>query len=69
MKEHKERYLTTQEAADYLQLSPRTLQGYRVRGGGPTFYRRGRNTVRYTREDLDAWLKRQEEAVIQEWTG
>ncbi len=37
-----------------LGLSPRTLEGYRVSGGGPDFHRFG-NRVRYRRRDLDAW--------------
>lgn len=52
-------YLTTQEAAEYLKLSPRTLEGFRNRGGGPKFYRRGR-LVRYRQADLDAWLAESE---------
>ena len=30
-----QRYLTNNEAADYLRLSPRTLEKQRVSGGGP----------------------------------
>ena len=33
--------LTTREAAVLLTLSPRTLQRYRMRGGGPRFLRIG----------------------------
>ena len=47
-------YLSTREAADYLGLSPRTLDRYRVSGGGPVFHRFG-GRVRYLRADLDAW--------------
>ena len=32
-----QRYLTNDEAADYLRLSPRTLEKQRVLGGGPKF--------------------------------
>jgi hypothetical protein len=32
-----QRYLTNDEAADYLRLSPRTLEKQRVIGGGPKF--------------------------------
>ena len=45
---------STQRAAAYLGLSPRTLDGYRVSGDGPAFHRFG-NRVRYCRPDLDAW--------------
>ena len=54
---HGERhYLSTREAADYLGLSARTLDRYRVSGEGPVFHRFG-GRVRYTRADLDAWAK------------
>ena len=49
-----QRYLDTEEAADHLNRSPRTLEKQRVIGGGPRFYKFGRN-VRYTIADLDAW--------------
>ena len=35
---HPQRYLTNDEAADYLRLSPRTLEKQRVIGGGPSGY-------------------------------
>ncbi|MCH7666868.1 MAG: helix-turn-helix domain-containing protein [Acidobacteria bacterium] len=42
-------------AADYVRLSPATLETYRIRGGGPVFVKLGARVV-YQREDLDAWL-------------
>ena len=47
-------FMNTRRAADYLGLSPRTLDGYRVSGDGPAFHRFG-NRVRYRRPDLDEW--------------
>ena len=47
-------YLTTKQAAAHLELSPRTLERYRVRGGGPPFVSYC-NRVRYVRSDLDTW--------------
>lgn len=47
-------YLGTREAAAFLNLSPRTLDRYRVNGEGPNFHKFG-NRVRYTPADLDAW--------------
>ena len=47
-------FMDTRQAADWLGVSHRTLEGYRVSGGGPAFYRFG-NRVRYRRADLDAW--------------
>lgn len=49
-----QRYLTNEEAADYLRLSPRTLEKQRVIGGGPKFRKFGRR-VMYAVGDLDAW--------------
>ena len=48
------RYLTNDEAAAYLQLSPRTLEKQRVVGGGPKFRKFGRRVV-YAIEDLESW--------------
>ena len=49
-----QRYLTNDEAAEYLRLSPRTLEKQRVLGGGPKFRKFGRR-VMYAVVDLDAW--------------
>ena len=53
--------LTTDEAAEVLRLSRRTLEGWRVKGGGPPFCRFGkdRGRVFYIRRDLDAWVDEQ----------
>ena len=48
------RYLTNDEAADFLRLSPRTLEKQRVIGGGPRFRKFGRRVV-YAIDDLEAW--------------
>jgi hypothetical protein len=48
------RYLTNNEAADFLRLSPRTLEKQRVIGGGPRFRKFGRR-VMYAISDLEAW--------------
>lgn len=48
--------LTTDEAAQTLGLSRRTLEGWRVRGGGPSFVKLTRGVVRYRPDDLVAWL-------------
>ncbi|HGW5374932.1 TPA: helix-turn-helix transcriptional regulator [Pseudomonas aeruginosa] len=49
-----QRYLTNDEAAEYLRLSPRTLEKQRVIGGGPRFRKFGRR-VMYAVVDLDSW--------------
>jgi hypothetical protein len=48
------RYLTNDEAAAHLRLSPRTLEKQRVQGGGPRFRKFGRR-VMYALADLDVW--------------
>ena len=47
-------YMSVREAAAFLALSPRTLDRYRVDGGGPPFHKFG-SSVRYARADLEAW--------------
>ena len=49
-------FLSPRHAADWLGLSPRTLERYRRTGEGPVFYRFGRH-VRYLQADLEAWAK------------
>lgn len=51
-------FLTTARAAEYLGLSPKTLEKARVAGGGPRFRKHGRRVV-YRLEDLDAWSDKQ----------
>jgi hypothetical protein len=51
-----ERYLTNDEAAAFLRLSPRTLEKQRVLGGGPRFRKFGRR-VMYALADLEAWAE------------
>ncbi len=58
-------FLTTRGAAGYLGLSHRTLDGYRVSGGGPAFHRFG-NRVRYRRSDLDAWAAKRRATTTSE---
>jgi molybdenum cofactor biosynthesis enzyme MoaA len=50
------RYLTCDEAAEFLRLSARTLEKHRTTGGGPRFRKFGR-IVRYTVPDLEAWAE------------
>ena len=48
--------MTTEEAAELLGISARTLEAMRARGHGPRFIRVGR-LVRYTKSDMEAYLK------------
>lgn len=47
-------FLSTKEAAVYLDLKPNTLEKMRVYGGGPEYRKHGRY-VRYHIDDLKAW--------------
>jgi len=47
-------HLTQSQAAVHLNLSPRTLEKYRVIGCGPKFRKFG-TRVRYTLADLNEW--------------
>jgi predicted DNA-binding transcriptional regulator AlpA len=46
--------LTNTEAAQFLKLSPRTLEKLRVTGGGPRFRKLGRRVL-YARHELENW--------------
>ena len=48
--------MTERQAADYLQITIRTTQAWRYRGGGPRFVRISSRCVRYRKPDLDAWI-------------
>lgn len=48
-------FLKEDQVAELLGLPVRTMQSWRLRGGGPEFYKIGRS-VRYKRSDLDEWL-------------
>lgn len=48
--------LNQKQAAEALAVPPRTLEGWRTRGGGPPFVRIGRH-VRYRLRDLEAWIE------------
>ncbi len=51
-------YLTEGQAAEFLQVSVRTLQAWRQRGGGPEFARPGGGrAVRYRRGTLIAYME------------
>ena len=48
--------LNTEQTAQRLGLSPRTLERYRVTGEGPEYFKMG-HAVRYTVSALERWLK------------
>ena len=51
-------FYSTRHVADWLGISPRTLEGYRTTGKGPMFHRFGCR-VRYLGADLDIWVAAQ----------
>jgi hypothetical protein len=50
--------LTTERAAAYLGLRPKTLEFWRYQGIGPPWLRISRRCVRYRLRDLDTWLEK-----------
>jgi hypothetical protein len=46
------------EAAQYIHVHVRTMEGWRFRGTGPRFLRFSNRVVRYRKADLDAFLQR-----------
>jgi hypothetical protein len=53
-------------AANYLGLSPRTLDAQRALGRGPAYYRTSTGRIFYRQEDLDAYQKSRTEGVRHE---
>ena len=49
------RLLTTDEAATFLSLKRKTLENWRVAGGGPQFIRAG-GRIAYDPRDIEAWI-------------
>lgn len=49
--------MKVEEAAEYLRLSPGTLNIYRMNNEGPTYAKLG-GAVRYRKIDLDAWVSK-----------
>lgn len=48
--------LTEEQTAQFLNISVRTLQAWRIKLAGPRFVRVGR-AIRYRRSDLTAWIE------------
>ena len=51
------RFLRTKEAAEFLSLSPRTLEKHRTYGTGPAYKKLGGRVV-YALCDLQVWVER-----------
>jgi excisionase family DNA binding protein len=52
------RLMTSQELADFLNVSIRTVEDWRYRGGGPPVQHVG-GKAHYKPADVDRWLKQQ----------
>lgn len=50
-----DRLLTVEQAAAFLNLRPRTLNKWRVIGGGPAYIAISNRAIRYRRRELVAW--------------
>ena len=53
--ENKRRYMNETQAGEYLGLSTRTLQRYRVDGSGPIYAKAGSRMI-YDINDCDDWI-------------
>jgi len=53
-----DRLLSEKQAARYLGFTPRALQNWRLRGGGPAFVKVSARAVRYRLSDLADWVNR-----------
>lgn len=50
-------YLTEKQAAAKLNLSPKGLQAWRLRGGGPRFVKISARCIRYKESEIDSWAQ------------
>ena len=55
-----ETLLRQEEAAQILGLTPRALEAWRHRGGGPTFIKISGRCIRYRQSDLLKWIAERE---------
>jgi excisionase family DNA binding protein len=51
-----EKFFTTQEVAELLRVTVRTLERWRAAGKGPALITMG-GLIRYRHSDLDAWIE------------
>ena len=56
LRDHPESLFTEPQAARFLNFTPRCLQAWRQRGGGPKFIRISSRAIRYRKSDLDDWI-------------
>lgn len=49
--------LTVRELAEYLNVTPKAIYSRIHRGEAPPMIRLGSHSIRFSREDVDQWLK------------
>lgn len=62
-----DKHIDEKEASQYLGISPRTLQGYRIKGGGPKFHKFGKKAVRYKVSELKEWIDKNQKTNTSEY--
>ena len=50
-------FLTEKQAATKLNMSPKGLQAWRLRGGGPRFVKISARCIRYKESEIDSWAQ------------
>lgn len=60
-------FVDEKAAAKILGLSPRTLQKFRVVGGGPRYSKLGPKSVRYRVSEVNAWADAREKSSTSEY--
>jgi len=58
---HPDDFLTTEEVAEWLRVSPQTVWDWRKKGRGPQAYKLN-HVVRYKRSDVHDWIVKQNES-------
>lgn len=62
---HPDRLLTTEEAASFLSVAPRTLMQWRTNRKGPSFKKLYGHMVRYPESALIEWVDAQKTVTAQ----
>lgn len=57
------------QASTFLKVTPRTLQAWRYRGGGPRYIKISSRAVRYRVTDLTAWIESKLQGSTSEIAG
>ena len=55
--ENLDQLLTEKEAAELICYTPRALQNWRVRGGGPKYVKVSARSIRYQLRDVLSWIE------------